>query len=132
MLRILIADDHKIVRHGLKSIVNKQPDMVVTGEACDGQEVIDMLSKETYDLLLLDITMPRKSGFEVLKELKQSFSSLPVLILSTHAPEQYADKALKAGASGYLTKESAPDHLVSTIRRMFYRPIYCSQPGTVQ
>jgi DNA-binding NarL/FixJ family response regulator len=106
--------------------------MVVKGEACDGQEVIDMLSKETYDLLLLDITMPRKSGFEVLKELKQSCSSLPVLILSTHAPEQYADQALKAGASGYLTKESAPDHLVSTIRRMFYGEIYSSQPGIVQ
>ena len=120
MLRILIADDHQIVRDGLKSIFDEEPDMVVTGEACDGQEVLDMLSKETYDLLLLDVTMPRKNGFEVLKELKPSFPSLPVLILSMHEPEQYADRALKAGASGYLTKESAPDHLVSTIRRMFY------------
>jgi len=120
MLRILIADDHQIVRDGLKSIFDEEPDMVVTGEACDGQEVLDMLSKETYDLLLLDVTMPRKNGFEVLKELKPSFPSLPVLILSMHEPKQYIDRALKAGASGYLTKSSAPDHLVSTIRRMFY------------
>jgi DNA-binding NarL/FixJ family response regulator len=120
MLRILIADDHQIVRDGLKSIFDEEPDMVVTGEACDGQEALDMLSKETFDLLLLDVTMPRKNGFEVLKELKPSFPSLPVLILSMHPTEQYADRAIKAGASGYLTKESAPDHLVSTIRRMFY------------
>ena len=118
--RILIVDDHQIVRDGLKSIFDEEPDMVVTGEACDGQEVLDMLSKDTFDLLLLDITMPRKNGFEVLKELKSSFPSLPVLILSMHPAEQYADKAVKAGASGYLTKEDAPDHLVSTIRRMFY------------
>jgi DNA-binding NarL/FixJ family response regulator len=120
VLRILIADDHQIVRNGLKLIFEEHPDMVVTGEACDGQEVLDMLSKDTFDLLLLDITMPRKNGFEVLKELKSSFPSLPVLILSMHPAEQYADKAVKAGASGYLTKEDAPDHLVSTIRRMFY------------
>ena len=119
-MRILIADDHQIVRNGLKSILREQPDMVVTGEACDGQEVLDMLFKETFDLLLLDVTMPRKNGFEVLKELKPSFPYLPVLILSMHPSEQYADKAVKAGASGYLTKEDAPDHLVSTIRRMFY------------
>lgn len=94
--------------------------MVVTGEACNGQEVLDMLSKDTFDLLLLDITMPKKNGFEVLKELKPSFPALPVLILSMHPSEQYADKAVKAGASGYLTKEDAPAYPVSTIRRMFY------------
>jgi two-component system invasion response regulator UvrY len=131
MLRILIADDQKIFRNRFKSIFDEQPDMLVTGEACDGQEVLDMLSKETYDLLLLDITMPRKNGVEVLKELKPRFPSLPILILSMHAPEQYADKMLKAGASGYITKESAPDHLVSTIRRMFYGEHFCSQPVIV-
>lgn len=94
--------------------------MVVTGEACDGQEVLDLLSKDTFDLLLLDVTMPRKNGFGVLKELKPRFPSLPVLILSMHPSEQDADNAIKAGASGYLTKDDAPDHLVSTIRRMFY------------
>ena len=127
MLRILIADDHPIVRNGLKSILNEQPDMAVTGEAGDGQIALDMLSRDTYDLLLLDITMPRKNGFEVLKELKIRLPSLPVLILSTHAPEQYAGKALKAGASGYLSKEEAPAHLVSTIRQMFHRKL-CSNP----
>ena len=120
MLRILIAADHQIVRKGLKSIFKAQPDMVVTGEACDGQEVLDMLSKDIFDLLLLDVSMPRKNGFEVLKELKPSFPYLPVLILSMHPAEQYADKAIKAGASGYLAKEDVSDHLVSTIRRMFY------------
>ncbi len=120
MLRILIAEDHQIIRNGLKSIFNGQPDMVVTGEACDGQEVLEMLSRDTFDLLLLDVSMPRKNGFEVLKELKPSFPHLPVLILSMHPSEQYADKAVKAGAYGYLTKEDAPAHLVSTIRRMFY------------
>ena len=105
--------------------------MVVTGEACDGQEVLDMLLKDTFDLLLLDITMPRKSGLEVLKELKPSFPSLPVLILSTHPAEQYADKAVKAGASGYLTKEDAPNHLISTIRRMFYEENSFTPPDMV-
>ena len=112
MLRILIADDHQLVRNGLKAIVDDQADMMVTGEACDGQVVLDMLSKGTYDMLLLDITMPKKNGFEVLKELKLRLPSLPVLILSTYAPEQYAARVLKAGASGYLAKDKAPDHLV--------------------
>lgn len=118
MIRILIADDHAVVRRGLKQIVADTPDIVVAGEASNGQEVLDRLLKADYDVVLLDITMPGSHGLDLLKELKSRKPGLPVLVLSMHPEDQYAVRALKAGASGYVTKESAPEELVAAIRKV--------------
>jgi two-component system invasion response regulator UvrY len=116
MIRVLIADDHAIVRQGLKQIVADYADILVAGEASSGQQVLDMVLKNDYDVIVLDITMPGRSGLEVLKELKGLRPKLPVLILSIHPEEQYAVRVIKAGASGYLTKECAPDELIAAIK----------------
>jgi len=118
MIKVLIADDHAIVREGLKQIVADTPDIVVAGEAKDGRETLDKISKENYDVVLLDISMPGMSGLDVLKQLRNQKPQLRVLILSIYPEEQYAIRTLKAGASGYLTKESAPDELVAAIRKV--------------
>jgi len=118
MIKILIADDHAIVREGLKQIVAETSDMVVAGEAVDGQKVLELVRKEDWDLILLDIFMPGRGGIDTLKELKIEKPKLPVLMLSMYPEEQYAVRALKAGASGYLTKESAPEELIEAIRKV--------------
>ncbi|HYA11400.1 MAG TPA: response regulator transcription factor [Thermodesulfovibrionales bacterium] len=118
MIKILVADDHAIVREGLKQILSQTPDLVVIAEASNGQEVIDKISKNDFNLVVLDITMPGKSGLEVLREIKGQKPKLPVLILSMYPEDQYAERVLKAGASGYLTKDSAPDELVKAIRQI--------------
>jgi DNA-binding NarL/FixJ family response regulator len=118
MIKILIADDHAIVREGLKQIVADTSDMTVTDGASDGHEVLALLSKNNYDVVVLDIAMPGPIGLEILKQIKRESPKLPVLILSVHPEEQYAIRALKAGASGYLTKESAPDELITAIRKV--------------
>jgi two-component system invasion response regulator UvrY len=117
-IRILIADDHPIVREGYKKILSDTPDMVVADEAENGQEVLNYIRKKNYDLILLDISMPGRSGLEILKELKNERPRLPVLILSIYPEEQYAVRAFRAGASGYLTKASAPNELMSAIRKI--------------
>jgi DNA-binding NarL/FixJ family response regulator len=118
MLRICIADDHAIVRKGLTQILVEAGDMVVADEASSGQELIRKAAKADYDVVLLDISMPGQSGLEVLKELRAMRPRLPVLVLSVHPEEQYAVRALKTGANGYLTKESAPEELIAAIRRI--------------
>ena len=118
MIKILIADDHTIFREGLKHILAEYPDLVVADEANNGQEVLDKIWKNNYDMVLLDITMPGMTGLEVLKQLKNEKPKLPVLILSMHPEEQYAVRVIRAGASGYLTKESAPDELITAIRKI--------------
>ena len=118
MIRILVADDHAIVRDGLKQIVGDTSDMVVAAEASNGREALDKALEDDYDVVLLDITMPDRSGLDVLKEIKSQKPELPVLILSIHPEEQYAVRALKAGAAGYLTKESAPEELIRAMRRV--------------
>ncbi len=118
MIKILIADDHAIIREGLKQIVGETSDMLVTGEANNGSEALKKIYKNNYDVVLLDISMPGKSGMDVLKQLKSDGINLPVLILTMYPEEQYAVRVLKAGASGYLTKESAPDELIGAIRRV--------------
>ena len=118
MIRILVADDHAIVREGLKMILSQIPDMVVTSEASTGEEVIEKIHKEDINFVVLDIAMPGRSGLETLKEIRTQRPKLPVLILSMYPEEQYADRVLKAGASGYLTKESVPDKLVDVIRHI--------------
>lgn len=118
MINILIADDHAIVREGLKQIVAEEADMKVTGEASNADEVISKLNDKKYDVVVLDINMPGKSGLDVLKDLRIQHPEIPVLILSMYAEEQYGIRALKAGASGYLKKVSAPDELVLAIRKI--------------
>ena len=118
MIRIFIADDHAIVREGLKQIVADSSDIIVAGEATHGGEVLGKVLKNNYDVVLLDITMPGGNGLELLKELKSQRPSSPILILSIHPEEQYALRSLKAGASGYLTKGCASDELICAIRRV--------------
>lgn len=118
MIKILIADDHAIVRRGLKQILTETPDMVVAGEAHNGQELLEKMRSDQWDVIVLDISMPGRGGLDILKQLKSERPKLPVLMLTIHPEDQYAVRVLRAGASGYLTKESAPDHLVEAIRKV--------------
>jgi two-component system invasion response regulator UvrY len=127
MINVLIADDHPIVRQGLRQILSGIPDMAVAGEAVNGQEALAQVRAGGWDVLVLDITMPDRSGFEILKEVKYEQPHLPVLVLSIHAEEQFAVRLLKAGASGYLTKENAPDELVKAIRKVVSGGKYISR-----
>jgi DNA-binding NarL/FixJ family response regulator len=116
MLRIIVADDHAIVRQGLRQILNAEGDFEVTGEAASYPEVMQLMRREGCDVLILDVAMPGKNGIETLKQLKQEWPKLPVLILSMYPEDQYAFRALKAGASGYLTKQAAAEQIVTAIR----------------
>jgi two-component system, NarL family, invasion response regulator UvrY len=118
MMKILIADDHAVVREGLKQILSESSEMVVTAEASTGPEVLEEIGKDDFDLVVLDIAMPGRGGLDILKEIKNKKPRLPVLILSMYPEEQYAVRVLKAGASGYMTKESAPHELVKAIQQI--------------
>jgi two-component system invasion response regulator UvrY len=126
MIRIFIADDHTVVREGLKHILSEMPDVLVAGEAGNGQEVLEKVGRKDYDLILLDIAMPGRDGLEILKDLKLQKPKLPVLILSMFPEEQYALRALKSGASGYLTKDSIPDELIKAVRKILKGGKYIS------
>ncbi|MBL8125124.1 MAG: response regulator transcription factor [Blastocatellia bacterium] len=117
MIRVLIADDHTIVRHGLRQILSSEQDMAVSAEAQNGQEVLDIVRRERVDVVVLDISMPGRNGLETLKELKRHHPGIAVIVLSMHPKDQYAVRVIKAGASGYITKESAPSELVVAIRK---------------
>lgn len=117
-IKIIIADDHAIVREGLKQIVAEEKDMLVCGEAEDAVSLMELLKKEKWSIVVLDINMPGKSGLEALKDIKQFYPELPVLILSMFSEDQYGLRAIKAGASGYLKKVSAPTELVIAIRKI--------------
>lgn len=118
MTKVLIADDHAVVRRGLAQIISETMDLDVGGEAGNGDEVLDLVRKDKYDVVLMDLNMPGRSGLDTLKQLHVEYPKLPVLILSMHDEEQYAVRVLRAGASGYLTKESAAEKLVEAIRRV--------------
>jgi DNA-binding NarL/FixJ family response regulator len=118
MIRVLLADDHAIVRAGLKEILADTGDIEVTGEAANGQEVLARVFTQDFDVAVLDMSMPGRNGIELIKLVKAEKPKLRILVLSMHSEEQYAVRALKAGASGYLTKDSAADQLVAAIRRI--------------
>lgn len=118
MIKILIADDHPVVRVGMKHIIEKAHDMVVVDEASNGTEALRKVLEGTVDVVLLDISMPGRGGLEVLEQIKKEKPHLPVLILTMHPEKQYAIRALKTGASGYLTKASASSELTTAIRKV--------------
>lgn len=118
MIRIVIADDHTIMREGLKRILEGADDIEVVGEATDGFEALAQVRKGGFDLLMLDLSMPGRNGVELIRQIKDEMPKLPILILTMHDEEQYAVRAIRAGARGYLTKESAGTQLVSAIRRV--------------
>ena len=118
MIRIVIADDHAIVREGLKRIVGAADDMTVAGEAADGLEVMQQVRELEFDVLVLDLSMPGRSGMELIKLARAEKPQLRILVLSMHQEMQYAVRAIKTGASGYLTKESAPAQLVQALRKI--------------
>ena len=118
MINVVVIDDHAVVREGLKRIVSESGGMTISGEASDGQEAMRVIKNQPCDVVLLDITMPNKSGLDVLKELHTESPRLPVLVLSMHPEDQYAVRVLRAGAAGYVTKDSAPGKLVQAIRKV--------------
>lgn len=118
MIRILIADDHTVVRKGLRQILVEEFTDAHIDDVADAEELIKKVIKEKWDMVISDLTMPGKSGLDVLQYVKQNLPTLPVLILSIHPEEQYAIRVLKAGAAGYLSKDTAPDELVNAVKRV--------------
>ena len=118
MIKLIIADDHPIVREGLKQIIAESPHFTVSDEAGDGPELLDKVRKEDFDVIILDLKMPGMDGLDVLKQLKIEKPRIPVIILTVHPEAQYALRILRAGASGYLTKESVSDELITAIRKV--------------
>ncbi len=126
MLKVLIADDHPIVRKGLKQILEDNPEKIVTHEAADGREAVQKALNEDYDLVVMDIAMPHTNGLDALKELRTAKPLMPVLMLSMYPEEQYAVRTFKAGASGYLTKQNAPEELLQAINKVLSGGKYVS------
>src|ERR1700730_2020950 len=126
MRKILIVDDHEVLRDGVKRVFDKQPGSATFGEASTGQEALRLVREQDWDVVLLDISLGGRSGLEALKELKQLRPRLPVLILSMHSDEQFARRALKAGASGYITKDSPRAELVKAVAKVMSGGRYIS------
>lgn len=126
MINIIIADDHSVVRRGIKQILADEADMQVNGEAANADELMKMLDEQKWDLLILDITMPGKSGLDALIDIKQVKPELKILILSMHPEEEIALRALKSGADGYLNKESVPGELIRAIKKVLSGGKYIS------
>lgn len=126
MIKILIGDDHILIREGLKKILKAAADINVVAEASDARGVLESLKKESVDVVVLDISLPGKNGIELLKDLKLQNAKLPVLMLSMHPEDRFAVRALKAGASGYITKESAAEELIKAIRKVVQGRKYVS------
>jgi two-component system invasion response regulator UvrY len=118
LINVLVIDDHALIRKGLRQILDDTADIRVTGEAETGAEAIRVVRENKYDVALLDITLPDKYGIDVLRQIKLQCPNLPVLILSMHPDEQYALRSIKAGAAGYMNKQSAPSQLVTAIRQV--------------
>ncbi len=118
MIKVLIADDHAIVRRGLRQILAETPDIIVGGEAATGDEVLRLVRDQRWSAVILDISLPRGNGLELLTTIRREKPEIPVLILTAHPEEQYAVRCIKAGAAGFLTKESAPEQLIEAVRKI--------------
>ncbi|MBN2298041.1 MAG: response regulator transcription factor [Deltaproteobacteria bacterium] len=126
MPKVLIADDHPIVRTGLKQIIADEPDINIIGEVSNGVEVLEFLMKNPCDLVLLDLAMPKRTGLDIISEIKQLQPHIGILVLSIYPEEQYAVRALRAGAAGYLTKASAPNELINAMHKVLSGGKYIS------
>jgi two-component system, NarL family, invasion response regulator UvrY len=126
LIEVLIADDHPLVRSGLKHVLEQEPDFTTPGEAENATQVLQKITEKPWDAVILDIAMPGRSGLETVSEIKRLHPNIPVLILSMHSEEQFAVRAIKAGASGYLTKSNAPEELVKAIRQIVTGKKYVS------
>lgn len=118
MYRVLVADDHGVVRRGISQILEETSDFRATGEATNAEELLGLLAKEKWDALILDLNMPGRGGLDALKDIRRRWPRLPVLVLSMHDEQQFAPRVIKAGASGYMNKESAPQELVNALRKI--------------
>ena len=126
MIKIIIADDHTIVRRGIKQILASTPDMAVVDEANDSRELFDKLKTNSIDLIILDISMPGRNGIEIIPTLRTNYPELPILILSMHPEEEFAVESIRRGASGYVTKDSAPEELITAVRKIHQGRKYVS------
>lgn len=126
MARILVADDHPLLRNGLKQVLDAEPDLEFAGEAEDGEQVLEQIQRDCWDILVLDLSMPGRGGLDVLREVRRSKPNLPVLVLSMHAEEQFAVRAIKAGASGYVSKTNGASEVVTAIRKVLTGRKYVS------
>lgn len=127
MIRVILTDDHPILRKGLRQLLEEQADISIVAEAGNGNELMEKLANCKCDLIVLDISMPGRNGLDVLRQLRQDYQRIPVLVLSMHPEEQYAVRAIRSGASGYMTKESAPDELVKAVRKIHGGGRYVSE-----
>jgi DNA-binding NarL/FixJ family response regulator len=132
MIRVLLADDHTLVREGLKQLLAATPDVTVAGEAGDGDAALALVRANAYDVAVLDLSMPGLSGIDLIKRVQLEQPGLRVLVLSMHGERQYAARALKAGAAGYLTKDSAPAQLVGAIRKIAAGGVHISETAAAQ
>lgn len=126
MVKIIIADDHSIVRRGIKEIISSGNHFQAVGEAISGEELLDLLSKQTCDIVIMDISMPGRSGLDVLNDIKKFYPAVKCLILSVHPEEKYGLRVIKSGADGYLTKESAPEELINALDKIIEGGKYLS------
>jgi DNA-binding NarL/FixJ family response regulator len=126
MLRVLIADDHAVVRHGLKQIIERGFGAAEFGEAEDAQAALRQMRQNSWDLAIIDVSMPGRSGLDIIKEARQLRPKLPIVVLSMHAEHQFAERALKSGACGYITKDKAPEQLVEAIKKVLAGGLYVS------
>ncbi len=118
MIALLLADDHTLLREGLKRLLHQTGDIAVEGEARDGQEVLSLLAQRHWDILVLDMSMPGRDGIDLIRQIRAEHPRVPILVLTMHGEQQYAARAIKAGAAGYLTKDGATDELVLAVRKV--------------
>ena len=126
MLKVLLADDHGVVRQGIKQIIGETYPQAIFGEACNLHELHDLVYKEAWDIVILDLAFPDGNSLEIMKQIKKDLSNLPVLVLSMYPEDQYALRTIRAGASGYISKESAPEELVQAIQKILSGGEYIS------
>lgn len=127
MITVILADDHTLVREGLRRLLEQAGDICVEGEAGNGAAALTLLAERDWDLLVLDMSMPGRDGVELIRQIKHDYPRVPILVLTMHGEQQYAIRAIKAGASGYLTKDSAADELVQAVRKVAVGGRYLSQ-----
>ncbi|MBI5627178.1 MAG: response regulator transcription factor, partial [Nitrosomonadales bacterium] len=127
MIKILVVDDHALIRKGIKQLLEGNPGVQVTGEAETGMQAIGMMRNNPFDLVLLDISLPDKHGMDVLKQLKNGHPDIKIIVLSTYPEEQYGLRAMKAGAVGYINKQSAPEELAGAVRQVMSGKKYISE-----